>query len=105
MTELAGGQPLSRVIGDETTADGDTGLADEELLALHRSLVLLRTYDERSIVYHRQGRIGTYAVYWGHEAIQAGAVHALDPEDWMFPSYRESAVGLLRGIPPATVLP
>ena len=35
---------------------------------------LLRTYDERSVVYHRQGRIGTYAIYWGHEAIQAGAV-------------------------------
>jgi len=104
MTELAAGQPLLRVIGDEATPDGDLGLTDEELLALHRSLVLLRTYDERSIVYHRQGRIGTYALYWGHEAIQAGAVHALDSEDWMFPSYRESAVGLLRGISPATIL-
>src|SRR2546429_7935699 len=80
------------------------GLSERDLLELYRRMVLLRTYDERSIVYHRQGRIGTYAVYWGHEAIQAGAVHALDPEDWMFPSYRESAVGLLRGIPPATVL-
>ena len=55
------------------------------------------------MVYHRQGRIGTYAIYWGHEAVQAGAVHALDERDWIFPSYRESAVGLLRGIPPATV--
>jgi pyruvate dehydrogenase E1 component alpha subunit len=31
-------------------------------------------------------------------------VHALDDEDWIFPSYRESAIGLLRGMPPATVL-
>ena len=104
MTELAAEPPLLRVIGDETTPDGESDLADDELLALHRSLVLLRTYDERSIVYHRQGRIGTYAVHWGHEAIQAGAVHALGERDWIFPSYRESAVGLLRGIPPATVL-
>ena len=41
-------------------------------------MVLLRTFDERSVVYHRQGRIGTYAIFWNHEAIQAGATFALD---------------------------
>ncbi len=99
-------QGLRRVIGDgDTVPDREVeGLEPEDLLALHRSLVLLRTYDERSVVYHRQGRIGTYAIFWGHEAIQAGAVHALDRQDWIFPSYRESAVGILRGMPPSTVL-
>src|SRR4051794_32750365 len=97
---------LRRVIGD---ADGSgdreiDGLGEQELLDLYRSLVLLRTYDERSVVYHRQGRIGTYAIFWNHEAMQAGAVHALEDDDWIFPSYRESAIGLLRGMPPATVL-
>src|SRR5204862_7626085 len=71
---------------------------------LFRSMVLLRTYDERSLVYHRQGRIGTYAIFWNHEAMQAGAVHALEDDDWLFPSYRESGIGLMRGMPPATVL-
>ncbi len=104
MTELAAERPLLRVIGDDTTPDGECHLRDDELLALHRSLVTLRVYDERSLVYHRQGRIGTYAIFWGHEAIQAGAVHALEERDWIFPSYRESAVGLLRGMPPSTVL-
>ncbi|MGH3115265.1 MAG: thiamine pyrophosphate-dependent enzyme, partial [Gaiellaceae bacterium] len=66
--------------------------------------VLLRTYDERSVVYHRQGRIGTYAIFWNHEAMQAGAVFALEDRDWIFPAYRESAIGLLRGMPVATVL-
>jgi pyruvate dehydrogenase E1 component alpha subunit len=66
-------------------------------------MVRLRTYDDRSVVYHRQGRIGTYAIFWGHEALQAGAVHALDREDWIFPSYRESAIGLLREMPAATI--
>src|SRR5438094_9150975 len=36
--------------------------------------------------------------------MQAGAVQALEDGDWIFPSYRESAIGLLRGLPPATVL-
>jgi len=65
---------------------------------------ILRTYDERSVVYHRQGRIGTYAIFWNHEAMQAGSVHALEERDWIFPSYRESAIGLLRGLPASTIL-
>jgi pyruvate dehydrogenase E1 component subunit alpha len=97
---------LRRVIGDgDARPDGEVeGLAEADLLSLYRDMVLLRTYDERSLVYHRQGRIGTYAIFWGHEAMQVGAVRALADQDWIFPSYRESAVGLLRGMPVETVL-
>jgi pyruvate dehydrogenase E1 component alpha subunit len=97
---------LRRVIGDgETIPDGEVdGLGEDDLLELHRQLVLLRTYDERSLVYHRQGRVGTYALFFNHEAMQAGSIYALERQDWIFPSYRESAIGLLRGMPPATVL-
>src|SRR5256884_6477151 len=80
------------------------GLSDRDLLEIYRRMVLLRTDGGRSVVYHRQGRIGTYAIFWNHEAIQAGSVHALADEDWIFPSYRESAIGLLRGMSPATIL-
>ncbi len=92
---------LRRVIDEDRRLEG---LGDEDLLDMYRQLVLLRTYDDRSVVYHRQGRIGTYAIYWGHEAMQVGSVHALAEDDWIFPSYRESAIGLLRGIPAATIL-
>jgi pyruvate dehydrogenase E1 component alpha subunit len=97
---------MRRVIGDgEAQPDGEVdGLTDQDLLELYRTMVLLRTYDERSVVYHRQGRIGTYAIFWGHEGMQAGSFHALERGDWIFPSYRESAIGLLRGMPPETVL-
>src|SRR3954451_23902456 len=97
---------LRRVIGDgQSVPDGGVdGLDESDFLELYRQLVLLRTYDERSLVYHRQGRIGTYAIFWNHEAMQVGSHYALDREDWIFPSYRESAIGLLRGMPPATVL-
>jgi pyruvate dehydrogenase E1 component alpha subunit len=97
---------LRRVIGDgAAVADGEVaGLSEADLIALYRDMVLLRTYDERSVVYHSQGRIGTYAIFWNHEAMQAGAHYALADEDWVFPSYRESAIGLLRGMPPETVL-
>jgi pyruvate dehydrogenase E1 component subunit alpha len=94
------------VIGDgEGIPDGEVeDLSEADLRELHRQLVLMRTYDERSVVYHRQGRIGTYAIFWGHEAMQVGSAFALERDDWIFPSYRESAIGLLRGMPAATVL-
>jgi pyruvate dehydrogenase E1 component subunit alpha len=92
---------VAQVIDEDREVEG---LGEQDLLQMYRSMVLLRTYDERSVIYHRQGRIGTYAIFWNHEAMQAGAAHALDDEDWIFPSYRESAIGLLRGIPAATIL-
>jgi len=107
MTEVVpADRSLRRVIGDgEAVADGEVdGLGPDELLALYRDLVLLRTYDERSVVYHRQGRIGTYAIFWNHEAMQAGSAFALEERDWIFPAYRESAIGLVRGMPVSTVL-
>jgi len=36
--------------------------------------------------------------------MQVGSFHALEDDDWIFPSYRESAIGLLRGMPAETVL-
>src|SRR5204863_3892090 len=103
---VPGSHDLRRVIGDgEAIPDGEVeGLEERDLLELYRSMVLLRTYDERSVVFHRQGRIGTYAIFWNHEAMQVGSVYALEREDWIFPSYRESAIGLLRGMPVSTVL-
>jgi pyruvate dehydrogenase E1 component alpha subunit len=102
MAHVAHGEHgLRSVLDEDREVDG---LGEQELLDLYRSMVLLRTHDERCLVYHRQGRIGTFAMFWNHEAMQVGSVHALDDADWIFPSYRESAIGLLRGIPPATVL-
>jgi pyruvate dehydrogenase E1 component alpha subunit len=97
---------LRRVIGDGAgVRDGEVdGLDESDFLELYRQLVLLRTYDDRSVVYHRQGRIGTYAIFWNHEAMQVGSAFALERDDWIFPSYRESAIGLLRGMPASTVL-
>src|SRR5260370_1257128 len=81
------------------------GLGEQELLDLYRSMVLLRTYDERSLVYHRQGRIGTYAIFWNHEAMQAGAGDRLQDGGWTLPRHPEPANRHLRGMPPAAVPP
>src|SRR5205807_10061615 len=104
MTEtlrVPGSHDLRRVIGDgEAIPDGVVeGLEERDLLELYRSMVLLRTYDERSVVFHRQVWICTFAIFWNHEAMKAGSVYAFERDDWIFPSYRESLIGLLPGIP------
>ena len=98
---------LLRIVGDgRDIPDGDVpdGLNEKDLIELYRWLVLLRVFDERAVALQRQGRIGTYALYWGEEATQAGALYACADTDWVFPSYRQNAIGILRGVSPATIL-
>ena len=55
MTQVAPAEPdVRRVIGDGgNLADGEVdGLTGNDLIAIYRSMILLRTYDERSVVYH-----------------------------------------------------
>ncbi|MFC7071479.1 pyruvate dehydrogenase (acetyl-transferring) E1 component subunit alpha [Halovenus rubra] len=72
-------------------------LDDETLVEMFRQLKVARHFDERAVSLQRQGRMGTYPPLSGQEAAQIGSVHALDDEDWVFPSYREHAVGYVLG--------
>lgn len=99
-------EPL-RIIGNGTDVpdrDVPDGLTDKDLIELYRWLVLLRTFDERAVALQRQGRIGTYPLYWGEEGTQAGPLYACSDTDWVFPSYRQCAVATLRGAPPSVIL-
>ena len=99
-------EPL-RVIGDGgelEDRDVPEGLAEKDLLELFRWLVILRTFDERAVALQRQGRIGTYPLYWGEEGTQAGTLYACHETDWVFPTYRQNSIGILRGVPVATIL-
>jgi pyruvate/2-oxoglutarate/acetoin dehydrogenase E1 component/TPP-dependent pyruvate/acetoin dehydrogenase alpha subunit len=62
-------------------------------------MVLSRELDRRMLALQRQGRIGTYAMLEGQEAVQIGSALALQPNDFVFPSYREHGVQVTRGLP------
>jgi pyruvate dehydrogenase E1 component alpha subunit len=78
-------------------------LSDELLLKLYRAMLLGRRFDERMLILQRQGKIGTFAPIKGQEA-QVGAAAALNPDDWIVPSFRESAVEMWRGKPMESIL-
>jgi pyruvate dehydrogenase E1 component alpha subunit len=69
------------------------------LRRLHERMRLLREFDERCATGHRQGRVGPAPRIYGHEAMQAGAFEALEDRDWIFPTYRETAIAAFRGMP------
>jgi pyruvate dehydrogenase E1 component alpha subunit len=96
---------LLRYIADGEAPDRPppVELEPHDLLEMWRWMVLLRTFDERAVSLQRQGRLGTYPMFWGEEATQAGPLYACRREDWVFPSYRQGAVGILRGLPPSTI--
>lgn len=74
-------------------------LTDEQLLALHRWMVLSREADQRMLNLQRQGRLGTFPPCIGQEAVAVGAASAMQERDWLVPAYRELGARLLRGEP------
>jgi len=78
----------------------DLGLAR----TLYRDMVLARRFDHEAMALQRQGELGLWLMSWGQEAAQVGSIRALRPSDMVFPSYREHAAALCRGIGPAELL-
>jgi len=68
-----------------------------KLLALYRGMVLTRAFDLKAVSLQRTGRLGTYAVSLGQEAVSVGIASAMREEDVLLPSYRDNGTLLWRG--------
>jgi 2-oxoisovalerate dehydrogenase E1 component alpha subunit len=68
------------------------------LLSLYRGMVLTRTFDLKAVSLQRTGRLGTYAVSLGQEAVSVGIASAMRDEDVVLPSYRDNGALLWRGM-------
>src|SRR5262252_10193768 len=67
------------------------------LLSLYRGMVLTRAFDLKAVSLQRTGRLGTYAVSLGQEAVSVGIASAMRVEDVVLPSYRDNGTLLWRG--------
>lgn len=74
-------------------------LSKQEMLKMYELMVLARVFDETAYAMQREGRMLTFAPLKGQEASQIGSAMALQKDDWMFPSFRENAAYLVRGMP------
>ncbi|WP_037806093.1 pyruvate dehydrogenase (acetyl-transferring) E1 component subunit alpha [Streptomyces sp. NRRL F-2580] len=85
-------------------APGYTEPAPEALREAYRRMVVGRRFDTQATALTKQGRLAVYPSSRGQEACQIGAVLALRPDDWLFPTYRDSVALVARGIDPLEVL-
>jgi pyruvate dehydrogenase E1 component alpha subunit len=73
-------------------------LTDNELREFHRVMAITRAFDVEGTNLQRQGQMGIWVPSLGQEAAQVGSAFAMRPQDSIFPSYREHAVGIIRGL-------
>ena len=81
------------------------GIDDAVLLGLHRAMVRVRAFEEEVVDAFAQGLIpGSTHPCIGQEAIKAGAILALGPDDLVFATYRGHGEALLKGVDPTGVM-
>jgi 2-oxoisovalerate dehydrogenase E1 component subunit alpha len=79
-------------------------VSDDELVAAHAALVAARRLNDQASALVRQGRLAVYASSHGQEACQVAAAQVLGADDWLFPTYRDTAAVVARGVDPIEAL-
>ncbi|GJG88159.1 pyruvate dehydrogenase E1 component subunit alpha [Gemmatimonadetes bacterium T265] len=73
--------------------------------ALLRSMLLQRRFEERTAEAYAIGKIGGFChLYIGQEAVSAGAMSVLRPDDYVITTYRDHGQALARGISARAVM-
>ena len=77
----------------------------EHALGLLRTMLLVRRFEERAEEQYTRARIGGYChLAIGEEAANVGSIDCLEPDDYLFVSYRDHAAALAVGSSPAAVM-
>src|SRR5512145_949424 len=81
------------------------GLKRNHALTLLREMLRIRRFEEKCAELYSLGKIrGFLHLYIGEEAVAAGAMQALTPEDAIVTTYREHGHALARGVTMGTVM-
>ncbi|MGK3951538.1 thiamine pyrophosphate-dependent enzyme [Microbacterium sp. I2] len=87
-----------------STAEPQRGDGKAEL-AFYRQMVLVRRFEERAARGYAEAKIGGYChLNLGEEAAVVGVMAALEPDDYVYTSYRDHGYALARGIAPERVM-
>ncbi len=86
-------------------APAPAGIEHEHARRLLRQMMLVRQFEERCAELYSAGKIrGFVHLYVGEEAVAAGVMDVLDPDDNVVATYREHAHALLHGVPAAVAM-
>lgn len=87
----------------DESASGDVN--KEELIGLYRLMLLIRRFEESLYRKYREGKIGGYLHrYDGQEALVAGIIPLLNPNDYILCTYRDHAHAIAVGTEPKVIM-
>lgn len=98
MDDLAYG--LVRVLDDDHRATGEwvMDINPQLLIKGLTHMLQVRLFDDRMFTLQRQGKLSFYLKCAGEEAVAVAAAYALRTGDMLFPTYRQQALLLVRGM-------
>ncbi len=102
-----GGSEPRRILAPDGSVVGAVpdDLDTSALRELYRWMVLARRLDRECIALQRQGELTVYPGHEGQEAAQVGSAWALGADDFVWPTFRELPVALIRGVDAVAVPP
>ncbi|NLH98216.1 MAG: thiamine pyrophosphate-dependent dehydrogenase E1 component subunit alpha [Chthonomonadales bacterium] len=78
---------------------------EADLIALYRTMLLIRRFEERCNALFLQGRIpSTLHLYIGQEAVATGVCSALRADDWVVGTHRPHGHALAKGVSPRVIM-
>ncbi|WP_346958838.1 pyruvate dehydrogenase (acetyl-transferring) E1 component subunit alpha [uncultured Arthrobacter sp.] len=76
----------------------------EKLRGFYADMAKIRRFDVEATALQRQGQLALWVPLTGQEAAQIGSGRASQPQDYIFPTYREHGVALTRNVDLAELL-
>ncbi|PIJ05094.1 pyruvate dehydrogenase (acetyl-transferring) E1 component subunit alpha, partial [Leucobacter sp. OLES1] len=73
-------------------------VSDDELRQWYTDMVATRAFDTECTHLQRQGQLALWVPSVGQEGCQVGIARASEPQDHIFPAYREHAIARIRGV-------
>jgi pyruvate dehydrogenase E1 component alpha subunit len=91
-----GSDPVFSAYADRLDAD--------KLRGFYADMAKIRRFDVEATALQRQGQLALWVPLTGQEAAQIGSGRASQPQDYIFPTYREHGVALTRNVDLAELL-
>lgn len=80
-------------------ADELSAVGADDFMQWYRDMVSTRAFDTECTHLQRQGQLALWVPSVGQEGCQVGLARASEPQDHIFPAYREHAIAKIRGVP------
>lgn len=100
-------EPVMLIDPSGQKVEQQSGYAMPDAAALVRgfgAMTVARRVNDQAYALVRRGRLAVYPSSHGQEACQIAAAHVLAEGDWLFPTYRDTAAAVARGVDPGEVL-